>query len=119
MIAALFCLALALPAAAQSNLKSHLLVDAGKQFALGGGQPGSFTVAGRNSGPVPVEVAERPRSGAVVSRGTLAPGQRARLRFAEGSTALVVNRSARQAVLDLTVRGDTRALQMVYEPASR
>lgn len=115
-IAALASLSLTL---APTKLHSHLLIDAGKQFLLGGGQPGAFTVRGQNVGPVPVDVREEPRSGPAIGRGTLAPGATARLKFAAGATARLINRGTKQAVLELDVTGDTGQLRMTYEPAQR
>ncbi|MDO7851961.1 hypothetical protein [Hymenobacter convexus] len=100
------------------TIHSHLLIEAGKQFILGGGQPGAFRVVAHNVGPVPVEIRERPRGGGIFGKTTLAPGQRGVLRFAEGSTAVLLNPSPKQAELDLTVSGDTKQLAMTYEPVS-
>ena len=101
--------------AGQSGIHSHLLIEPGKQFVLGGSQPGTFKVVARNVGPVPVEFKERPRGGGIFGRSTLAPGQQATLRFLAGSTALLLNPSGQQAELKLHVTGDTR-LSMGYEP---
>ncbi|MBJ6109564.1 hypothetical protein JAO73_11105 [Hymenobacter sp. BT523] len=100
------------------TIHSHLLIEAGKQFILGGGQPGAFRVSAHNVGPVPVEIRERPRGGGIFGKTTLVPGQRGVLRFAEGSTAVLLNPTSKQAVLDLTVTGDTKQLAMTYEPVS-
>ena len=96
------------------NLHSDLFIEPGKQFALGGTQPGAFRVVARNVGSVPVEIKERPRGGGIFGKGKLAPGQRATLRFMAGSSALVLNPSNQQAHLDITVSGDTN-LSMGYE----
>ena len=45
----------------------------------------------------------------------LAPGQKAVLKFAAGSTAVLLNPSRQKANLDLTITGDTK-LGMTYEP---
>lgn len=103
------------PAAGQA-IHSHLFVEPGKQFSLGGDQPEGFRVAAHDTGPVPVALRKRLRMGAVVERGNLAPGQRATLRFAPGSAALVRNASAQRAVLDLDIRGGHPG-RMTYEPA--
>lgn len=116
LLAALTSLGLTL---APAKLHSHLLIDAGKQFLLGGGQPGAFTVKGQNVGPVAVVVREEPRTGPAIARGTLAPGTTARLKFAAGSTARLSNLGARQAVLELDVTGDVAQLRMTYEPIQR
>ena len=101
------------------TIHSHLFIEAGKQFILGGNQRGAFTVKGQNVGPVTVEIREQPRSGLVVRRGVLAPGEKGRVAFAEGSTAVLVNQGSRKAVLDLDVTGDTGSLRMTYEPAGQ
>ena len=103
----------ALPA---GNLQSDLFIEPSKQFVLGGGQPGEFKVVAKNVGPVPVEFRERPKGGGIFGKGTLAPGQRAVLRFAAGSTAVLLNSSPKQAHLYLTVTGDNKQLRMEYEP---
>lgn len=102
-------------AARQPGLYSDLLIEPGKQFVLGGEQPGAFKVEARNVGKVPVEFKERPRGGGLFGRGTLAPGQRTTVRFLAGSSALLLNPSAQTANLNLHVTGDTR-LSMGYEP---
>lgn len=102
-------------AARQPGLHSDLFIEPGKQFVLGGGQPGAFKVEARNVGKVPVEFKERPQGGGIFGRTTLAPGQRATLRFLAGSSALLLNPSAQTANLSLHVTGDTR-LSMGYEP---
>ena len=98
------------------GITSHLVIDAGKQFVLGGAQRGTFRVEARNSGPVPVSVAERQADGTVQERGRLDPGQRARLGFGAGSAALVRNLGARRAELDVNISGDTSfGMGMGYE----
>ena len=49
-------------------------------------------------------------------RGTVAPGASARLRFAPGSAALVVNAADREARVDVNLTGDTN-LSMGYVAA--
>jgi hypothetical protein len=112
--AAALVLILATACWAGGSLNSDLLIEPGKQFALGGGQPGAFRVVARNTGPVSVEIKERPRGGGIFGKATLAPGQRATLRFLPGSTALLLNPSDKKARLDLHVTGDTN-LSMGYE----
>jgi hypothetical protein len=112
--AAALVLFLATACWAGNGLNSDLTIEPGKQFALGGGQPGAFRVVARNTGKVPVEIKERPRGGGIFGKATLAPGQRATLRFLPGSTALLLNPSSQNARLDLRVTGDTN-LSMGYE----
>ncbi|OWP64190.1 hypothetical protein CDA63_05560 [Hymenobacter amundsenii] len=99
----------------RAGINSNLFIESGKQFVLGGGQPGSFKVVAHNVGNVPVELRERPKGGGVFGRAILQPGQAATLRFLAGSAALVLNPSARTANLKLRITGDTR-LGMGYEP---
>ena len=98
------------------TINSNLQIEAGKTFELGGGQEGAFTVTGRNTGSVAVEVlgrAEGSTQGQV--RGTVAPGGEVEARFAAGEMALLRNTSAtRMAQLKLKSSGDTSALGMSY-----
>ena len=114
--AVLLSAALTLALSPKSTIHSHLLIQPGKQFLLGGGQAGGFRVTGRNVGPVAVEVLERPRRGPAVARGRLLPGQRVALSFADSSAAVISNASTRQAVLDLTITTSSH-LSMTYETA--
>ncbi|SNC65856.1 Uncharacterized membrane protein YphA, DoxX/SURF4 family [Hymenobacter gelipurpurascens] len=100
------------------NLHSNLFIEPGKQFVLGGGQRGAFRVAAHNIGKVPVEFKERPAGGGIFGKATLAPGQKATLKFMAGSTAVLLNPSGQQANLDLTVTGDTN-LRMDYESTGK
>ncbi|GGG41477.1 hypothetical protein [Hymenobacter glacieicola] len=101
--------------AGSGGVNSGLLIEPGKQFVLGGSQPGAFKVVARNVGKVPVEFKERPRGGGIFGRAMLAPGQSATLRFMAGSSAVLLNPSAQQANVKLHITGDTR-LSMGYEP---
>ena len=65
---------------------------------------------------MPVEIRERPQGGGEFGKVTLAPGQSGVLKFAAGSTAVLLNPSAVQANLDLTITGDTKRLGMTHEP---
>lgn len=97
------------------TIHSSLLIEPGKQFILGGDQRGAFKVAAKNVGSVPVEIRERPKGGGTFGKVTLAPGQSGVLKFAAGSTAVLLNPSTTKANLDLTITGDTK-LGMTYEP---
>ena len=97
------------------TIHSNLFIEPGKQFILGGDQLGAFKVAAKNVGPVPVEIRERPKGGGTFGKATLQPGQSGVLKFAAGSTAVLLNPSATKANLDLTITGDTK-LGMTYEP---
>lgn len=96
------------------SVTSHLLIEPGQQFVLGGQQRGAFRVRVVNSGRVPVGVAERRPDGTVQERGRLEPGRRADLAFAAGAAALVCNLGAGRAVLDAKITGDA-SVGMTYE----
>ena len=109
-------LALWLPLlAVAGTIHSSLFIEPGKQFILGGDQLGAFKVAAKNVGSVPVEIRERPKGGGTFGKVILQPGQSGVLKFAAGSTAVLLNPSATAANLDLIITGDTK-LGMTYEP---
>ena len=97
------------------TIYSNLFIEPGKQFILGGDQRGAFKVVAKNVGTVPVEIRERPLGGGTFGKATLAPGRSGVLKFAAGSTAVLLNPSGTKANLDLTITGDTK-LGMTYEP---
>ena len=97
------------------TIHSNLFIEPGKQFILGGDQRGAFKVAAKNMGTVPVEIRERPLGGGTFGKATLAPGQSGVLKFAVGSTAVLLNPSGTKANFDLIITGDTK-LGMTYEP---
>ena len=115
IFALLFITALLAAYAATTNIHSHLLVDVGKQFVLGGEQVGAFRVSARNSGPVPVLLLERSGESVIVTRGRLEPGQSARLTFAAGAAVLVRNLGLQRAEIDLDIKGPSKS-KMEYEP---
>jgi len=101
---------------ALGDIHSVTTIKVGQQFVLGGQQRGAFRVKARNSGPVPVSVAERRADGALTERGRLEPGQRAELAFAAGSAALVRNLGERDAELTVDISGDASfKMGMGYE----
>ena len=115
IFALLFITALLAAYAATNNIHSHLLVDVGKQFVLGGEQVGAFRVSARNSGPVPVLLLERSGKSVIVTRGRLEPSQSARLTFAAGAAVLVRNLGLQRAEIDLDIKGPSKS-KMGYEP---
>jgi hypothetical protein len=99
------------------HLTSQTVVEPQKAFLLGGGQPGAFTVTGRNSGSVPVSVFVE-QGGKRDSITTLLPGAAVNLTFPARAMAVIRNTSStRTAVVNLNVRGDISQLGMRYEPA--
>lgn len=100
-------------------LTSQTVIEPQKAFLLGGGQPGAFTVTGKNSGPVPVSIFVE-RGGTRDSITTLLPGAPVEATFPAGAMAVIRNASSsRTAVVDLKVRGDVSQLGMRYESARR
>ncbi len=101
---------------AHAAINSNLQIKAGQTFVLGGGQPGSFAVTGRNTGPVAVEVlGQHEGATAAQVRGTVAPGGEVDAKFGPGEIALLRNTSAREmARLQLKITGDTSSLGMRY-----
>ena len=97
------------------TIHSNLFIEPDMQFILGGDQRGAFKVAAKNVGAVPVEIRERPLGGGTFGKVTLAPGQSGVLKFAVGSTAVLLNPSGSKANLDLIITGDTK-LGMTYGP---
>ena len=91
---------------ALGDIHSVTTIKVGQQFVLGGQQHGAFRVKARNSGSVPVSVAERRADGTLTELGRLEPGQRAELAFAAGSAALVRNLGARDAEPTVVISGD-------------
>lgn len=114
LLAAAAALALAGTAISAGEINSNLQIEAGKTFELGGGQPGGFTVTGRNTGPVAVVVLAK-GEGAAVVKGRIEPGAQVDAAFGAGEMALLRNTSAsRMARMKLVVRGDTSSLGMTY-----
>ena len=101
---------------ALGDIHSVTTIKVGQQFVLGGQQHWAFRVKARNSGPVPVSVADRRADGTLTELGRLEPGQRAELAFAAGSAALVRNLGARDAELTVVISGDASfKMGMGYE----
>lgn len=99
------------------SINSDLQIEPGSTFELGGGQRGSFTVTGRNTGPVAVIVLGKVGDAQPVARGTVAPGGAVEGKFGPNEMALLRNTSATQmARLKLKISGDTSGLGMTYSP---
>lgn len=107
-----------LAASATAAINSNLQIEAGQTFELGGGQEGSFTVTGRNTGPVAVVVlAKGEGSAAATPKGSVAPGGEMNANFGPGEMALMRNTSnSKMARLKLKITGDTSSLGMTYSP---
>ena len=117
--ARVIALAMSLAAAAGTEageIDSNLLIEAGQTFELGGGQPGGFTVTGRNTGSVAVVVYGLGKGArAPAKRGTIAPGGAVNAAFGPGEQALLRNTSSMEtARLKLKISGDTSSLGMTY-----
>lgn len=108
----------AVPTAGCQSLTSSLRVPPNETFVLGGDGP-AFSVRATNTGSVAVALVERAADGKETPRGTLAPGQTARARFARGSAALVVNATGREARVYARIQGgDGSSLGMRYIPTA-
>ncbi|MFM7349526.1 MAG: hypothetical protein ACKO01_08555 [Erythrobacter sp.] len=107
---------LSVPAAA-GELNSNLQIEPSQFFELGGGQPGSFTVTGRNTGPsvVVIYALASDDEASLVERGTVAPGGTVDATFRPGEMAVLRNTSTMEtARLKLKVSGDISSLGMTY-----
>ena len=115
LLLAVLVLAMPLRAATPPAPRSRLLIPAGQQFELGGGQAREFRFVGENVGPVAVQVFEMMADGRTVARGVVAPGQAVALLFGAGSQALLLNRSTRRAKfrIDASLL-NPRELRMTY-----
>ena len=114
-LAALAPLALSL-AGCMGAVNSNLTVQPGQTFLLGGNQPAGFSVAGTNSGSVPVVILTRGQGGDTPVA-TVAPGGTFEGDFGAGETALVRNTSDEaEAKVSLTVTGYTEDLGMRSVP---
>jgi hypothetical protein len=100
-------------------LNSETYIEPSKAFKLGGGQPGAFTVAGRNAGDVPVSVFVE-ANGRRDSVTTIAPGAPVDAAFPAGAMAVFRNTSTeRGARVKIRVTGDIASLGMRYEDNRR
>ena len=110
----------AAPAGGAAPKLSRLLIPAGQEFLLGGGQAGGFTFMGTNVGTVAVQARERTRDGQTLARGLIAPGQAVELQFGSGSQALLFNSNDTQARLKIDVsRLNPRELGMTYRKGDK
>jgi len=89
---------------------SRLLIPAGQEFLLGGGQ----------SGGVAVQARERTPTGQMLERGIIMPGQAVKLQFGVGSQALLFNNSGTRARLKLDASLlNPRELAMTYRRGNK
>ena len=108
------------PAGTTAAKLSRLLIPAGQEFLLGGGQAGGFTFVGTNVGAVAVQARERTRDGQTLERGLIAPGQAVELQFGAGSQALLFNGNGTQARLKIDAALlDPRELGMTYRKGNK
>jgi hypothetical protein len=97
------------------SLTSETMIEPAKAFRLGGGQNGSFTVTGRNSGRVPISVFIE-QNGTRDSIVTIAAGADIDAVFPKGAMAIFRNESnEREARVAVRVKGDIGSLGMGYE----
>ena len=110
----------AAPAGGAAPKLSRLLIPAGQEFLLGGGQAGGFTFVGTNVGTVAVQARERTSDGQTRVRGLIAPGQAVELQFGSGSQALLFNGSGTRARLKIDAsRLNPRELGMTYRKGNK
>ena len=108
------------PDGAAAAQLSRLLVPAGQEFLLGGGQSGGFTFVGVNVGAVAVQARERTRTGQMLERGFIVPGQTVELQFGAGSQALLFNNSGTRARLKIDASLlNPRELGMTYRRGNK
>lgn len=99
---------------------SRLLIPAGQEFLLGGGQSGGFTFVGVNVGAVAVQARERTPTGQMLERGIIMPGQAVKLQFGVGSQALLFNNSGTRARLKIDASLlNPRELGMTYRRGNK
>ena len=99
---------------------SRLLIPAGQEFLLGGGQSGGFTFVGVNVGAVAVQARERTPTGQMLERGIVMPGQAVKLQFGVGSQALLFNNSGTRARLKIDASLlNPRELGMTYRRGNK
>ena len=101
-----------------ASLRSTTYIEPGQSFLLGGGQPGGFSVRGRNAGGTPVTVYSE-QAGRRDSVTTLAPGAPIDAEFPSNAMAVFRNTSRTTAAeVSITVTGTTSGLGMRYEAAA-
>ncbi|MEM1055808.1 MAG: hypothetical protein AAGI52_09785 [Bacteroidota bacterium] len=100
-----------------STIRSTIGIPPGETFVLGGGQDGAFSAELLNVGDVTVGVSEVTVTGDTLALSTLAPRETARVPFAAGSAALLINANDREASVQGVIRGDTGSLGMRYVQA--
>lgn len=120
LLVVVLLLATPLRAATPPAPRSRLLIPAGQQFQLGGGQLRNFRFVGKNVGPVAVQVRELVADGRTVERGVVVPGQSVALLFGAGSRALLLNKSTRRAKFKIDASLlNPRELSMTYDKAGK
>jgi hypothetical protein len=101
-------------ASACAGTTSGTLIDPGQSFLLGGGQQREFSVQGRNTGPVPVEITVQ-REGTRVPVTTVEPGGSVDAVFRARDMVVFTNRSTSRASLSVKLNRGPDELAMRYE----
>ncbi len=101
-------------ASACAGTTSGTFIDPGQSFLLGGGQQREFSVKGRNTGPVPVEITVQ-RAGARVPVATVPPGGAVDAVFRARDMVVFTNRSTSRASLSVQLNRGPEELAMRYE----
>ncbi len=105
-------------ASACAGTTSGTLIDPGQSFLLGGGQQRDFSVKGRNTGPVPVEITVQ-RQGTRVPVTTVQPGDAVDAVFRARDMVVFTNRSTSRASLSVQLNRGPDELAMRYEAVAR
>jgi len=101
-------------ASACAGTTSGTFIDPGQSFLLGGAQQRDFSVQGRNTGPVPVEITVQ-REGARVPVTTVQPGESVDAVFGARDMVVFTNRSTSRASLSVKLNRGPEELAMRYE----
>jgi hypothetical protein len=101
-------------ASACAGTTSGTLIEPGQSFLLGGGQQRAFSVKGRNTGPVPVEITVQ-REGTRVPVATVQPGEDVDADFRARDMVIFTNRSVQRASLSVKLNRGPDELDMRYE----
>ena len=105
-------------ASACAGTTSGTFIDPGQSFLVGGGQEREFSVKGRNTGPVPVEITVQ-REGTRVPVTTVVPGGSVDAVFRARDMVVFTNRSDRRASLSVKLNRGPEELAMRYEAVFR
>ena len=95
------------------SLRSTTYIKANEQFQLGNNNHGRFRVKLRNTSAQDIEIYRAPITGGRHSGQSVKPGETVGVRVEANTALVIVNPSAQEASVQLTVHGDT-GLAMNY-----